>query len=255
MRRLVNFFIRRFMEYFEQLHSGIRLLQPDGCFRMSTDSVLVSHFMTLRPGMRIADLGSGSGNIAFLLAGRRDDCTVTGFELQQAPYEAALRNIQSNNLSHRITMRQADLRQIRKAAPPCSFDAAVSNPPYFPAGSGKASASELLNIARSEQCCDLQQLCVAAAWLVRTGGSFALVHKPERLCDLMCSLRSVGLEPKRLQFVRHHEGAEVSLVLLESRRGGNPGLKMEPDLILFQPDGTPTAQYLEIYHMHPATAE
>lgn len=237
------------MEYFEQLHSGIRLLQPDGCFRMSTDSVLVSHFLTLRPGMHIADLGCGSGNIAFLLAGRRDDCTVTGFELQQAPYQAALQNIRDNDLSDRIRILQADLRQIRRITDPCRFDAAISNPPYFPIGSGKASASDLINVARSEQCCDLEQLCAAAAWLVKTGGSFALVHKPERLCDLMCSLRKVGFEPKRLRFVRHHAGAEVSLVLIESRRGGKPGLKTEQDLILFAPDGTPTPEYRDIYHI------
>ena len=250
MRRLVNFFfLKLFMEYFEQLHSGIRLLQPDGCFRMSTDSVLVSHFLTLKPGMQIADLGCGSGNIAFLLAGRRDDCSVTGFELQQIPYEAAVQNVRENSLEHRIRICQADLRQIRSLMPPCRFDAAVSNPPYFPAGSGKASASETLNIARSEQCCDLSQLCAAAAWLVKTGGSFALVHKPERLCDLMCALRAVGFEPKRLQLVRHHANADASLVLLESRRDGKPGLKLEQDLILFEADGTPTPDYRAIYHM------
>lgn len=237
------------MEYFEQLHSGLQICQPDGCFRMSTDSVLVANFMQLRPGIHIADLGCGSGNIAFLLAGRQPDCTVTGYELQELAANAARENVRVNDLSHRITIEQGDLRRIRELSPPGRFDAAVSNPPYFPVGSGKTAASPTLQIARSEQTCNLEQLCQAAAWLVRTGGSFTLVHKPERLCDLLCTLRQVGLEPKRLRFVRHHPGAEAALVLLDSRRGGKPGLNVLQDLILFDADGSPTPEYRQIYHL------
>ena len=234
------------MEHFEQLHSGIRILQPERCFAMSTDSVLVANFLTLRARMKIADLGSGSGNIAFLLAGRRPDCHITGIELQADACAAALKSVALNQLEQRITMLQADLRQIRSILPPGQFDAAVSNPPYFPVGTGRLS--ERHAEARSEKNCNLEQLCAAAAWLVRTGGTFALVHRPERLCDLMVCLRQSGFEPKRMQFVRHDANAPVSLLLLESRRGGGPGLKLEPDLVLFTPQGTPTPAYQAIYH-------
>lgn len=238
------------MEYFEQLSSGIRVFQPDGCFRMSTDSVLVANYLTLRPKMKLADLGCGSGNISFLLAGRSPDCHITGFELQPVACDAARQNVKNNHLEARIQIRQADLRQIRTLLPACQFDAAVSNPPYFPVGSGKAAASPLLHAARSEQTCNLQELCQAAAWLVKTGGYFALVHKPHRLCDLMCTLRQTGWEPKRLRLVRHHLGADAALVLLESKRGGKPGLKLEDDFLLFHPDGSPTAEYRSVYHLN-----
>ena len=237
------------MAYFEQLHSGIRILQPDDCFRMSTDSVLVANFLTLGHAMRIADLGCGSGNIAFLLAGRAPDCRSTGLELQPLACQAAQESVRRNALAPRVEILQADLRQIRTILPQHSFDAAVANPPYFPQGSGQAAASPLLAAARSEATCTLAQLLDAAAWLVKTGGRLALVYRPERLCDLLCGLRQAGFEPKRMRLVRHHAGAPVSLLLVESRRGGKPGLALEPDLLLFTPDGAPTAEYRQLYYL------
>lgn len=125
------------MAYFEQLHSGIRILQPDDCFRMSTDSVLVANFLTLGHAMRIADLGCGSGNITFLLAGRAPDCRITGLELQPLACQAAQESVRRNALAPRVEILQADLRQIRTILPQHSFDAAVANPPYFPQGAGR----------------------------------------------------------------------------------------------------------------------
>ena len=237
------------MEYFETLGSGIRIRHPDGCFRMSTDSMLAADFLPLGPRDRVADLGCGSGNLAFLLAGREPEVRITGFELQTAAVQAAQSNVTENGLADRITIVQADLRRIREITPPGRFDAAVSNPPYFPVGSGRAAASEAMHLARSEKVCSLRELCQAAAWLVRTGGSFTLVHKPERLCDLVWELRQAGLEPKRLRLVRHHAEAAVSLALLDSRRGGRPGLHIDPDFILFDAAGQPTADYRRAYHM------
>ena len=84
--------------------------------------------------------------------------------------------------------------------------------------------------------------------LLRSGGSFCLVHRPERLADIICALRAQRLEPKRLRFVRHHPGATVSLMLIDSRLDGKPGLQLEPDLILFDENGQETAEYRRIYH-------
>ena len=111
------------MAYFEQLHSGIRILQPDDCFRMSTDSVLVANFLTLGHAMRIADLGCGSGNITFLLAGRAPDCRITGLELQPLACQAAQESVRRNALAPRVEILQADLRQIRTILPQHSLSA------------------------------------------------------------------------------------------------------------------------------------
>ena len=101
--------------------------------------------------------------------------------------------------------------------------------------------------ARSEVSCTLEDVCRAASYLLRWGGAFCLVHKPERLTDLLCLLRETGLEPKRLRFVVNRTGAAPSLVLLEGRRGGKPGLTVEPPLILQKPDGSPTEELDAIY--------
>ena len=116
------------------------------------------------------------------------------------------------------------------------------------AASGGVSPDDARAIARSEVCCPLDDLCMCASYLLRFGGDFFFVHRPERLCDLLCTLRAHGLEAKRMRLVRHHAGADASLVLIAARRGGRPGLKIEPELLLTAPDGTESAEYRRIYH-------
>ena len=132
--------------------------------------------------------------------------------------------------------------------PANAFDAVVSNPPYFPAASGAISPDDARAIARSEVCCTIDDLCACAAYALRFGGEFFLVHKPERLTDLLCTLRAHRLEPKRIRLVRHHAGADANLVLIAARRGGKPGVMLEPELLLFTPDGQETTDYRRIYH-------
>ena len=135
--------------------------------------------------------------------------------------------------------------------PDGSFDLVICNPPYYPPGSGYLSGCDALRTARSEVSCSLEELCHAAAFLLRWGGSFCLVHKPERLTDLLCALRNAALEPERLRMFSHTAAAAPSLVLVEARRGGKAGLTIEPPLILHQADGTPTAELNAIYFRTP----
>ena len=224
----------------ETLWNGVVLKR--GPFPLGTDSVLLSHFVSLRSGSRVADLGAGCGTLGLLLAAREPSCAVTGVELDDAAYAMGLENLALNS-SPSLRLLQGDVRKIRELLPAGSFDLVVSNPPYFPVGSGKVA-----NAYRSELTLTLQELCKAAAWLLPSGGTFALVHRPERLCDLFWELRSHGIEPKRIQFVRHKTDAPVCLVLIEGRRGGKAGLTYEPDFIEFHPDGSETEAYRAAYH-------
>lgn len=229
----------------EILHNGLRLLH-DG-FRLGTDSVLLSQFVALPRRARVADLGSGCGTLGLLLCARDAQCTVTGIELDEAAHALALQNIENNVLSARMTALHGDLRELPSLLPAGGFDCVLSNPPYFPPRCGKLS--EKAASARSELTLPLQALCRAAAWLLQTGGRFAVVHRPERLCDLFCTMRECGLEPKRLQFVRHRANGRPILVLIEARRGGHPGLQTESEFVLQKPDGTPTDDYRAAYHI------
>jgi tRNA1(Val) A37 N6-methylase TrmN6 len=108
-----------------------------------------------------------------------------------------------------------------------------------------------IRTARSEVTCTLEELCASAAYLLRWGGSFCLVHKPERLTDVLCALRNAAMEPKRLRFVSTTPTRTPSLILVEGRRGGKPGLTVEPPLMLQNPDGTPTDEVDAIYFRRP----
>jgi len=237
------------MEDFEVLSCGMRILQSDELFRLGTDSILLANFATPVRGKNIADLGAGGSALGVLLCAANEQCEVTGIELQEKACEISKRNIEINALHDRLHIMQGDLREIRTLLPANSFDAVISNPPYFPMGSGAQAAEPAFAIARTECCCTLNELCSAVAWLLRYGGSFYIVHRPERLAELIYSLKSHRLEPKRLRFVRHHPGAPVSLVLIESRSGGRSGLQIENDLLLFEQNGEQTREYREIYHM------
>lgn len=230
----------------ESLWNGISLSLPEKGFVLGTDSVLLSHFITLPNKARVADLGAGCGTLGLLLCARDPRVSVTGIELHEPSHALALENIRRNALEDRLTAIHGDVRSYRELLPAGCFDCVISNPPYFPVGSGKVSDSAAY--ARSEETLSLEELCSAAAWLLPSGGRFALVHRPERLCDIFWHLRSKGLEPKRIQFVRHRANSPVCLVLIEARRGGKPGLQYEADLIEFQEDGRETEAYRAAYH-------
>ncbi len=224
--------------------NGIQI--ESGGFPLGTDSMLLAQFLTLPPKAKVADLGAGSGTLGLLLCGRSADCSVTGIELCDGAWQVAQENIQRNGLQARLSVLHGDVREIRSLLPAGSMDCVISNPPYFPVGSGKVSVEYAA--ARTELCLPLERLCDAAAWLLPSGGRFAVVHRPERLCDLIWQMRRSGIEPKRIRFVRHTAASAVCLVLLEGRRGGKPGLQYEPDFIEFYPDGTETEDYRAVYH-------
>lgn len=236
------------MEYWESLcPGGYRIVWDDALFRPGTDSFLLSSLPRLKPGLRVCDLGSGTGLLGLLLLQRQPNLAVTGVEIQADAVRLAARAAVENGLTDRLTFRHSDLRDVKSLFPTGSFDLVVCNPPYYPSKSGAVSPDSPRQTARSEVRCTLDDVCLAAAYLLRWGGSFCLVHKPERLTDLLCALRQARMEPKRLRFVCQTADAAPSLILLEGRRGGKPGLAIEPPLIMQQPDGSPTAELDAIY--------
>ncbi len=228
----------------EILHNGFTLDTPQGCFPLSTDSMLLSGFVSPPRNARILDLGSGCGTLGLLLCAADENCRVSGVELEPATHEAALGNIQRNSLGTRMESICADIRSIPSLFPAGSFDCCVSNPPYFTGG----PASDATPLARRDDCCSPEDLFQAAAWALKFGGTFFLVHKPERLAQLCGIACACKLEPKRLQLVRHQAGKPVSLILLACRKGAKPGMLWE-ELCLFDKDGQPTPQYRNIYHL------
>ena len=223
----------------ETLTNGYTLQIYDGCFPLSTDSILLSHFVRLPKNARVLDLGSGCGTLGLLLCAKDAACRVIGVEQDENAHRCALENIAHNDLGSRMESRLADLRSLGTD----SFDLCLSNPPYFTGG-----PAAKLTQARREDTCSPAQLFAAAARQLKYGGDFYLVHRPERLAELCACACAEKLEPKRLCLVRHKEGGDISLILLQCRKGAKPGLLWE-ELSLHHADGTPTDEYKTIYHL------
>ena len=215
---------------------------------LGTDSILLADFAETRGAERGIDLGCGSGILALLLLWRAARVHMTGLELDPAAAAVARENLRENALDARAEIVEGDIRAVRAAFRAGSFDFAVANPPYFPRGSGGVPSDPARAAARSEASCTLEELCRAAAWLLPSGGRFYLVHRPERLSELCCALSACSLEPKRLRPVAAQPGRAPSLLLLESRRGGKPGLRWDAPLLLRDADGAESEALRRIYH-------
>ena len=228
----------------EYLPNGLTLSLCDGAFPLSTDSMVLAHFVRLPKNARVLDLGSGCGTLGLLLCAKDPHCHVTGVELEEKNHLEALENIRRNGLTARMESLCADLRSVSAGFLPGSFSCCISNPPYFSGG----AVSQTHAIARQEGCCTPDDLLRCGARALKFGGDFFLVHKPERLAELIATAAKYNLEAKRLCLVRHRENAPVNLILLQLRKGAKPGLVWE-EMILHHADGSPTQIYQEIYHI------
>lgn len=227
----------------ETLYNGFSLDIAPGTFPLSTDSMALADFVRLPRQAGVLDLGSGCGTLGVLLCAKDESCSVTGVELDANAHAKALENCSNNRLEGRLCSIHADLKAVPDFLPPGSFDICVSNPPYFTTGKLSRTTPQ----ARHALSCSLEQLMHSAAWALKFGGDFYLVHKPERLAEIFVACAPEKLEPKRLCLIRHRADGPVALVLLQLRKGGKPGLVWE-DIVLRNPDGSPSADYKRIYH-------
>lgn len=218
-------------DIYDEFPGGPKFLKK-GAYPIGTDAVLLSRFAESVNAGKICDLGCGSGVIASLLLQKSEKASAVGIELEPEAAETARKNAELNGLSGRFSIITGDIRDFRTLGMAGAFDLTVSNPPYYPPGSGKSSPDVSRALSRTEGECSLKDVCAAAAWFTRWGGSFCIVQKPERLSEVFCALSEVKLEPKRLRLVFPRAGTSPNLFLAEARRGGKPGLVIEPPLIL-----------------------
>lgn len=238
-------------ETLDELGSGdLKIIQQRDGYRFSLDPVLLCAFARIACGDTVVDLGSGSGIIPLLLARRSPASRIIGIERQPELAERSRRSVAWNDLAARIDIHRADLREIHRLLGAESAQVVVSNPPYRPMDSGRISPASERAQARHEVAGDLRDFIAAAAYLLGTGGRFYLVYLAERLAELLSCLRQARLEPKRLRCVHSRPEAEARLVLVESRRGGQCGMALDPPLYIRQ-GGEYSAEVLGFYGEPP----
>lgn len=228
----------------ETLHNGFTLEIGNGCFPFSTDSIALSGFVKLPKNAAVLDLGAGCGTLGLLLCAKDKGCRVTGIEIDEKAHKTALQNISANGLDARLSSICQDLRAVPSIFSPGSFTTCVSNPPYFTAG----PKSRTLPIARSEDACSMDALFASAAWALKYGGSFFLVHRPERFAQLCACAAKNRLEPKRVCLLRHQPDALPSVILVQCQKGAKPGLIWE-EAYLHETDRSPSEYYKQLYHI------
>jgi tRNA1Val (adenine37-N6)-methyltransferase len=227
--------LKREDETLDTLFEGkLKLFQGRSGYRFSLDALLLAHFMTCRQGEKIADLGTGNGVIALILAYLHPSLSITGVEIQLGMIDRACRNVQMNGLQERVTISQADVRNIQENFSPESFAAVVCNPPYRRTTSGRISPNVERKIARHEIVAGLADFLRAGAYLLPIKGRIAMVYPALRLVDLLQSMRNANLEPKRLRMVHSFADTKASLVLVEGVKGGRSGSEALAPLIVYK---------------------
>ena len=231
---------------------GLRLIQKPGTFCFGTDSVLLADFAAPRRGERAADLGCGNGAVALLMAGHRPDVTVEAVELQPEMADMAWRSVRLNGLEDRVRVHCVDMRQAWREIGRERCSLAVCNPPYGERGGTLTSAAEAERIARHEGDLSPEGVAASAAAILKYGGRFCAVYPARRAFELMSAMQGKNLTPKRIRSVHATARRAPKLVLLEGVKGGGSGLMWLAPLILYNEDGSPSAEWRRIYQKEEA---
>jgi len=216
---------------------GIFVRQFTEGFAYGTDAVLLASYISCRKGAKGAELGTGTGIIPILLCaeGKISPDKIFAFEIQEKYALLARENIERNGFGDRIEVICADMKDASRIMGErnifSGLDFVFSNPPYMKMDSGFLNETEELIIARHEKAATIYDVCVSASKLLRHGGEFFIVYRPDRLCDLMCAMREASLEPKDISLISGREGADPKLVLVRGKKGASGGNKIHHSVL------------------------
>lgn len=210
----------------------LQVIQKKKGYRFSIDAVLLSRFVTILRNEKVIDLGTGCGILPLLLSQTTKAFSFVGIEIQEGLAECARKNVLLNHLENRVSILQQDFGKLTKTFPPGSFDVVLSNPPYRRSRSGRINVSTEKAIARHEIRATLEDLALASSHLLPNKGRCYVIFPAARAIDLLVTLRSRELEPKRLQFVHSRSGGDAKLILVESVKASGVELKVATPITL-----------------------
>ena len=218
-------------------YKNIKIVQDTQMFNFSLDSVLLPNFIDIKKNTKkILDIGSGNAVIPLILS-TRCDCKIIGVEIQKESCDLAIESIKLNNLQDQIEIINDDIKNYCKEHESDIFDLITCNPPFFKVfPNSNYNDSNSKTIARHEVMLNLDDLFKVSKKLLKNNGSVALVHRTERLIDIIESMRKNNIEPKKIQFVYPHTNSVSNIVLVEGTKNGKPGLKILKPIYAHNPD-------------------
>lgn len=221
-----------------------KIYQDNECFSFSLDSIMLANFATIRlRDKNIVDLGCGNGVIPLIMS-LRTDKQIFGVEIQERLADMARKSVEFNKLSDQISVFNVNMKDFAKGNYFEYFDLVTCNPPYFKVNEKNYfNDSNEKKIARHEIEINLSDLLATARKLLKNNGNFAIVHRPERLMEILFEFRKNSIEPKRIQFVYENINKGSTLVLVEGQKNGKEGLKIENPIVMYNEDGSMTDSY------------
>lgn len=228
---------------------NLKIIQNKEGFCFGMDSVLLSDFAKeMRHHAKVLDLGTGTGIISILLCGKTDLKKVIGVEIQKEVAEMASRSIRLNDLQDKFEVINDNILNLNNIYENQSFDVIVTNPPYKKKNTGIINEKEKKVISRHEITADLEDFIKIAKDLLKDNGEFYMVHRPDRLVDVLSLMRKYKVEPKILRFVYSDKNKEPKLILVKGIKNAKPFLKVEKNLYIYDENGKYTEEILKIYH-------
>ena len=229
--------------------NGLRIIQNRERFCFGMDAVLLSDYASAKEGSSVLDLGTGTGIIPILMSAKTKASHLTGLEIQEESAEMARRSVLLNGLSDRIRIVTGDIKEADRLFAAASFDVITCNPPYMTGRHGLLNLNEPKAIARHEVLCTFADVAQASKKLLKSSGHLYLVHRPFRLAEIMTTLSTHHLEPKRMRLVYPFVDQEPNMVLLDCVKGGRSRITVEKPLIVYREPGVYTDEILKIYGM------
>ncbi|KEI08293.1 hypothetical protein Z957_07145 [Clostridium sp. K25] len=227
--------------------NGIHVIQKKDGFRFGIDAVLLANFAKVKNGDRVVDLCSGTGIVPFIIAGKTKASNITGIEIQRDMTEMANRSTKFNKLQDKIEFICEDLTNINNIKKISKADLVTVNPPYKLCNSGIVNPNDKMAIARHEICCNLEDVIIACRTLLKDNKRMYMVHRPDRLADIITLMRKNKIEPKRIQMVHPNTKKPPNIVLIEGQRDGGAFLKWEPPIYVYNDEGGYSDQIQVIY--------
>lgn len=228
-------------------YDNLKIVQNSNYFNFSLESLMIPRFCVLKNNMKIIDFCTGNAPIPMILS-TLTDSNIIGVELQKEIYNLAVQSIKINNLEDRITLLNMNVLDIFNVYETDSFDLITCNPPYFKVNEfSNLNNNMIKSIARHEIEIKLEDICRISKKLLKNNGSLVLVHRTDRLSEIINLLLKYNLQPKRIRFLYPKEQENSNLVLIDARKNGKIGLKVLPPLICHNMDGSYTKEVLDMF--------